>query len=97
LLKDEARSHKADSRVDDSKLCMNADKKLNALREKLLKEETFLMQRPHYELMDTLKKTELYKCFLQMPKPAVHHTHLTGACDIKFLVELTYYDFVYYS
>lgn len=32
-----------------------------------------------------------------MPKPAVHHTHLTGACDIKFLVELTYYDFVYYS
>jgi len=43
LLKDEARSHKADSRVDDSKLCSNADKKLIALREKLLNEDPFLM------------------------------------------------------
>jgi len=32
-----------------------------------------------------------------MPKPAVHHTHLTGACKTDFLIEQTYLDFVYYS
>jgi len=32
-----------------------------------------------------------------MPKPAIHHTHLTATADVKFLVELTYNDFVYYS
>lgn len=33
-----------------------------------------------------------------MPKPAVHHIHLTAACSIDFVVDkLTYYDFVYYN
>lgn len=32
-----------------------------------------------------------------MPKPAIHHTHLTATADVKFLVELTYNDYVYYS
>ena len=32
-----------------------------------------------------------------MPKPAVHHTHLTGAVGAKSLIELCYYDYVYYS
>jgi hypothetical protein len=33
-----------------------------------------------------------------MPKPAVHHIHLTAACSIKFLIEkLCMYDHVYYN
>jgi hypothetical protein len=32
-----------------------------------------------------------------MPKPAVHHTHLTATADVKYLVSLTYNDYVFYS
>jgi hypothetical protein len=33
-----------------------------------------------------------------MPKPVVHHIHLTAACKINFLIEkLCYYDYVYYN
>lgn len=35
--------------------------------------------------------------FRKMPKPVHHHTHLTGAIDVDFLVKLTYYRYVYYS
>lgn len=30
-----------------------------------------------------------------MPKPAVHHLHLTAAAPIDFLIKLTRYDYVY--
>jgi hypothetical protein len=55
------------------------------------------MQRPHFEILEKLKNCDIYKCLEKMPKPGVHHTHLTGACNINFLIELTYYDFVYFS
>lgn len=32
-----------------------------------------------------------------MPKPAVHHTHLTACADVQFLVDLTYNEYVFYS
>ena len=32
-----------------------------------------------------------------MPKPAVHHAHLTACANIDFLVSLTYKSCVYYS
>lgn len=32
-----------------------------------------------------------------MPKPAVHHTHITACADAEFLVKLTYSNSVYYS
>lgn len=32
-----------------------------------------------------------------MPKPAVHHLHLTAGCPTSFLIELTYNDYVYYN
>lgn len=32
-----------------------------------------------------------------MPKPAVHHVHLTAAAPIDYLIKLTYNDFVYYN
>ncbi len=33
----------------------------------------------------------------QMPKPAVHHCHVTAAAPVDFLIELTYRDYVYYN
>lgn len=41
--------------------------------------------------------TDLFHVFNKMPKPVVHHTHLTATADANFLVELTYLDRVYYS
>jgi hypothetical protein len=32
-----------------------------------------------------------------MPKPVIHHLHLTAAAPIDFLVKLTYYDHVYFN
>lgn len=32
-----------------------------------------------------------------MPKPAVHHTHLTACADKQTLLSYTYHDYVYYS
>jgi hypothetical protein len=33
-----------------------------------------------------------------MPKPVLHHIHLTASCQVDFLVKkLCYYDFVYFS
>ena len=32
-----------------------------------------------------------------MPKPAIHHAHLTACASVDFLVSLTYYDYVFYS
>jgi hypothetical protein len=93
--KDLELSHSA--HIYHTELYGTVDKKLASLRKKMLTKDPFLMQRPHLERLELLKNCDLYKCFEKMPKPGVHHTHLTGAADINFLIELTYYDFVYYS
>ena len=95
IRKDLVLNHSAN--IPQTQLYASVDRKLAALRKKMLTKDPFLMQRPHLERLETLKNCELYKCFEKMPKPGVHHTHLTGAASIDFLIELTYYDFVYYS
>lgn len=32
-----------------------------------------------------------------MPKPVVHHVHLTAAAPVEYLVKLTYKDYVYFN
>ena len=53
------------------------------------------------ELSENNKKlllnSPLYECLKIMPKPAVHHAHLTACADIDFLISLTYKDCVYFS
>ena len=69
-----------------------------ALREKLLEEDDTIATGFYYEKLDKLLGSNLYECLNVMPKPAVHHIHLTAACPISFLVEkLCTYDHVYYS
>jgi hypothetical protein len=63
----------------------------------MLSDDPYLMQRPFVERRDTLVNSELYEAFKQMPKPAIHHSHVTAAASVPFLLKLTYYDIVYYS
>lgn len=52
----------------------------------------------YYDKLEALKASPIYDCLNFMPKPAIHHIHLTAAADLKFIVgKLLYYDYVYYS
>ena len=76
---------------------MVVERKLNILRREMLESDPVLITASHYKKLDKLQNSALYDCLKMMPKPAIHHTHLTATADVKFLVELTYNDFVYYS
>ena len=52
---------------------------------------------PFYDKLQTLVNSPLYECFKIMPKPALHHVHLTACASLDYLVDLTYKDCVYYS
>lgn len=51
----------------------------------------------YYDKLDSYVDSQLYQCFKILPKPAVHHAHLTASATVDYLLELTYKDFVYYS
>jgi len=74
-----------------------AEAKLNKLRVKMLEEDPVIVTADHYDKLDKLLNSDLYQAFLLMPKPAVHHTHLSGSVDIDLLIKFTYYSYVYYS
>jgi hypothetical protein len=63
----------------------------------MLEEDPMLITAPYYTRKDKIQQSALYDCFKMMPKPAVHHTHLTATADVKYLVSLTYNDYVFYS
>lgn len=73
------------------------EKKLAALRKQMLEEDPVLITSNYFSRKDKIKNSALYDCLKMMPKPAVHHTHLTATADVKYLVSLTYNDFVFYS
>ena len=51
-----------------------------------------------YQIMQKkLEVSEIFDCLYRMPKPAVHHAHLTACAKLDYLVELTYKSCVYYS
>lgn len=75
-----------------------AEKKLLKMREDLLTEDATIDTGSYYDKLPKLLSSEIYDCLNYMPKPVIHHVHLTAACPISFLVErLCYYDFVYYN
>jgi len=73
------------------------EKKLDKLRQAMLDEDPVLCTSPHYAKLDKIQNSALHEAFRKMPKPAVHHTHFTGAIPASLLLELTYYAYVYYS
>lgn len=74
-----------------------AEKKLDNLRQKMLDEDLLIATGPYWEKRDKIMKSQLYKCFLELPKPGVHHTHLTACADKEFLLKLTYNSYVFFS
>lgn len=76
---------------------INAERKLFQLRDEILEKEPGVINGKFPQMRDYLLTTKLYKVLDAMPKPAVHHVHLTAGCPTKFLIELTYNDFVYYN
>ena len=73
------------------------ENKLNDLREKMFKVDKSLNIGAYYKWLQTLLDSPLYDCFYNMPKPVVHHTHLTACASMEFLVNLTYSDSVFFS
>ena len=73
------------------------DQKLNQLREQMITKDHSLVIGEYYDKLDSLTQSQLYKCLQMMPKPAVHHVHLTACASLDFLIHLTYKDCVYYS
>jgi hypothetical protein len=71
--------------------------KLDKIRASMLLADPVLVTAPHYDKLKKLIDSPLYEVFKMMPKPAIHHTHLTACADKKFLLKLTYHDQVYYS
>ena len=47
--------------------------------------------------MEAIKNSPLYEVMKLMPKPAIHHAHITACASLDFLVSLTYKDNVYFS
>jgi hypothetical protein len=51
-----------------------------------------------YKKLPFLLNSPLYECLDMMPKPAVHHIHLTAAVSVDFLVnKILYYDYFYFN
>ena len=64
----------------------------------MLKEDPTIAFGDWYSKVNFLKESGLYECLDVMPKPAVHHIHLTAGVEIDFVVnKILYYDYVYFN
>lgn len=72
-------------------------KKLDNLRKQMLEADHSLIVGEYYDKVQSLLDSPLYDALQMMPKPALHHAHLTACASLEYLVELTYKDCVYYS
>ena len=73
------------------------DQKLDKLRQAMKKNDRALVIGDYKIMQKKLEKSEIFDCLYRMPKPAVHHAHLSACAKLDFLVELTYKSCVYYS
>lgn len=84
--------------IELSKKEQKAEAKLMQIHKKMFDEDATIATGAYYDKLPKLLASDLYDCLNVMPKPVVHHIHLTAACPISYLVEkLLYYDFVYYN
>ena len=51
----------------------------------------------YFDNYKKLKESKVYEALNAMPKPVVHHLHLTAAAPVDYLVKLTYQDHVYFN
>lgn len=69
-----------------SKKELAAEAKLSKLRLKMLEKRPMCALGNFYDNREFLLGSDLYKLLNLLPKPGVHHIHLTAACDVKFIV-----------
>lgn len=85
------------SDIELQKIEINVERKLMQMRNELFEEDPSIVTGHYYEKHKKLQASKLFDALKMMPKPAVHHCHLTAAAPLDYLIRLTYYDYVYYS
>jgi hypothetical protein len=65
---------------------ISAEKKLMQLREQLFTSDPSIITGFYYDKHEALKNSKLYDALNMMPKPAVHHCHLTAAAPLDYLI-----------
>jgi len=63
----------------------------------MLAQDPSLVTGLYYDKYEKIKSSKLYEALMLLPKPAVHHLHITAAAPVDYLIKLTYYDYVYYN
>jgi hypothetical protein len=63
-----------------------AEKKLKRIRDEMFEQDASLVTGLYYDKLEKLKASPLYEALFQMPKPAVHHCHVTAAAPVDFLI-----------
>ena len=74
-----------------------ADEKFKKIKEDLMADGQMHFLDGYYDSKAVIAKSILFKKLHQMPKGGHLHLHLTAACRLDFLMELTKEDIVYYS
>lgn len=95
IFKDQAQNHCFGLELSYEEIM--AEKKLSKLRETMLEKDPTLLTHQFQSKIKTLLESPLYKCLYLMPKPAIHHLHMTATVSTSFLLELTYDNRVYFS
>ena len=62
------------------------DVRLNAMRQAMISNDHALNIGEYYDKLESLVNSPLFDCFKIMPKPAVHHAHLTACADTNYLI-----------
>lgn len=97
LIKQSNASHFS-NHITLTKRAFEAEKRLKKLRAAMFEEDPTCAIGDFYSKLPFLLRSPLYECLNLMPKPAVHHIHLTAAVDINFIVKkILHYDYVYFN
>ena len=62
------------------------DEKLKNLRSKMISKDHSLCIGEYFDKLDSMVNSPLYECFKLLPKPAVHHAHLTASATVDYLI-----------
>lgn len=73
------------------------DFKLKKLKEELIASDPECITGDFYDKKEFLMNSKVYEALYEMPKHGIHHLHLTAAAPLKYLIKLTYRDYVYFS
>ena len=93
----ETKSQHFSAGIELKKIDIQAEKKLFKLRDELYAEDPSIVTGYYYDKNKKLQASKLFDALKVMPKPAVHHLHLTAAAPLDYLIRLTYNDYVYYN